>query len=208
VLSALLSKCDYFPSLPSAVVNVRPHREAATTDMSMDEPRWTTLSSGDTAVLSCCTYSSRRRAVKFKLSGVKLASNAVAKVCLPAASRWHYAHLALGCGHSPRRNGIWERKVVIGHQPGHTPAGSSTLDPGWVDYKSGGSMHSPRSSRARVYRKRRPQNVCMRLIAGSPRPDRTIPPCVLPHEACRFDLPRIARDEHPLERSMLAIRFG
>jgi hypothetical protein len=150
VLSALLSKCDYFPSLPSAVVNVRPHREAATTDMSMDEPRWTTLSSGDTAVLSCCTYSSRRRAVKFKLSGVKLASNAVAKVCLPAASRWHYAHLALGCGHSPRRNGIWERKVVIGHQPGHTPAGSSTLDPGWVDYRSGGSMHTRLARRERA----------------------------------------------------------
>jgi hypothetical protein len=57
--------------------------------VSMDEPRPTTLTSGDTAVLSCCTYSSRRRAVKFKLSGVKLASNAVVKVCLPAASRWH-----------------------------------------------------------------------------------------------------------------------
>ena len=46
-----------------------------------------------------------------------------------------------------------------------------------------------------------------RVIPGSPKPDLAIPPCVLPYEVCRFDLLRVARDEHPLGRSMLAARF-
>jgi hypothetical protein len=52
------------------------------------------------------------------------------------------------------------------------------------------------------------QPVCIGLIAGIPKPDTAIPPCVLPYEAFRFDLPRIATDEHPLERSMLATSSG